>query len=126
MGSSSLWRYIKLGLVGKEQQTNLVVIADRTKSQERSHLGCHFAFAFRDATETSGSADINEQQDRKLAFLHIFSYKRFPHSSGDVPIDCPDFITDLIRAKIIEIHPSPSEDTMILSRESGFYHPPSG
>ena len=67
--------------------------------------------------------DINDEQNRELSFFDVLSDISASHSCRDVPINRPDFVTDLVFPELVEIHPVTPEHAMVLAGESGLDDP---
>ena len=111
----------KLDLIGKENQPDLVVVPDRAEGEEAGDFGRELALRLRDAAEISRSAHIDHEHDRELAFLGEFFHKGVAEPRRHVPIDRANFVAGLVLAHVLEIHPAPFEDAVVIAREGGLH-----
>ena len=117
MGAAFLRRNEKLHLIGKENEPDLVVIADRAEGEEAGDFRGQLAFRLLDAAEISRSADVDHQHDGQLAFLGEFFHERVAEARGHVPVDRANFVARLVFAHVFEIHPAPFEDAVVIASE---------
>src|ERR1051325_4452230 len=105
-------------LIRKEDQANLIVVANRGEGQDRGDLGSQFSLGLFNRAKKTGAADIHEQHQRQFAFLYEFLNEWMIHPGGNIPVDGADFVPGLIFPNLIEVHPLAFEDAMVLAGES--------
>ncbi len=117
VAASLLGRDILFHFFGEKDQAHLVVVADGGESEHRGDLGGHLALGLRAGPENSRSAQIHQQHEGQLAFLHIFFDEGMVHPRRHVPINGADIVARLVFAHLLEVHALPLEDAMILPAE---------
>src|ERR1051326_3650125 len=111
-------RYELLNFIREKNQADLVIVANGGKGENGGDLGREFALGLLNGAEESRSADVNEKHQGQFAFLDELFYERVIHPRGNVPVDRANFIAGLILAHLVEVHPLPFENAMVLAGES--------
>ena len=106
-----------LHFIGEQQQADLVVVADGGEGEHGRDLGGEFAFGLRARAKQAGAAHIHDQHERQFAFLDEFFDERMVHPRGDVPVNGAHVVAGLVFAHLVEVHPLPFEDAVVLARE---------
>ena len=104
-------------LVGEQQQSDLVVVADGGEGEHGGDFGGEFAFGLVARAEQAGAAHVHDQHHRQFAFLDEFLDERMVHPRGDVPVNRAHVVTGLVFAHLVEVHALALEDAMVLARE---------
>ncbi len=117
------WRDEFLDLIGKQNQANLVVVANCREGQHGGNLRRQLPFRLFVRAKQTGAADIHYQHQRQFAFLDEFLDEGMIHAGRHVPINGAHLVTRLILADLVEIHPLPLEHAMVLPSER-FTHEP--
>ena len=117
VAASFFGRDIFLDLLGEKNQAHLVVVADGGEGQHGGDLGRQFAFGLRARTEDARSAQVHQEHEGQLPFLHIFFNERMVHARRDVPINGADFVAGLVFAHLLKIHALPLENAVVLAAQ---------
>ena len=110
-------------LVREQQQADLVVVADGGEREHGSDFGGEFAFGLVARAEQPGAAHVHDEHEREFAFLDELLDERMVHPRGDVPVNGAHVVAGLVFAHLVEIHPLPFEDAVVLACER-FGHEP--
>ena len=119
-------REIMLHVIGEEEQTDFVVVADGGKGEHAGDFGGELALAELHAAEVARSAHIHHQHDRELALFgelfHVRIPANFAQARGHIPVDRAHFVAGLVLAHFLKIHASAAKDAAVLAGESGLHH----
>jgi len=99
----------QLDRVGHKDKGNAVVVLQCAECEDRRDLGRQLALGLGAAAEQSRGAEVEGDDDRKLAFLTIPPDVGNSRPRGHIPIDAAHFIAGLIGPNILEIDPATSE-----------------
>ena len=110
--------------VGEKDESDLVVVTNRRECQDRTDFRCDFIFHRSGRPEIFGTAQVDEQHHRQLAFFLKNFDKRMIESGGDVPIDRADIVSILVFADFGEFHAASFKDRMVFAGEDVVHQPP--
>ena len=106
-------RQIEFRLIGKDQEPDLVVVADGAEREKRGGFDHLFALVLLPCPEKPGGGGIHGKHHRKLAFLAVFLDERRAHARGHVPVDVADVILRSIFPDFAELDSAPLEHAVI-------------
>src|SRR5262245_24247119 len=93
--------YFSISSVNRISPTlSLLRMAEKASTEAISAASSRLAWS---SEPNSRAADIHDEHQGELAFLHEFLYERMIHPGGDVPIDRAHFIARLIFAHLFEV-----------------------
>ena len=113
----------QLHLVAEKQKPDLVVVVDRTESEDRRDLGGEFALAELDTSKQPRGAHIHKKHDSQLALFGEFLDIGHVHAGRNIPVDGSNFITWSIFANLFKIHAPTFENAVVLAREDRVHQP---
>src|SRR5438094_733634 len=88
--------------VRKDNQTDLIVVADRAKSQDGGQLGGHVALFLPQGAESLAGAGIHQQHDGQFPFFDKPLDEGMAHPRRDVPVDVANIVPRLIFPDLLE------------------------
>ena len=110
--------------VGKEKEPHLVVVMNGAEGKNRSDFGSQFPLAFTNTSEIAGGADIQHDHHGHLTLFREFLDIRFPCPRGHIPVDGADLVAGRVGTHLLEVHPAPLEDALILPGKRRLHESP--
>ena len=115
--TSILWRNILLDAVGEEDDTDLVVVLNGREGDRSGDLCGQLTLHLLCRTEVQRSRHIDEQHHRELTLLLKDLDIRMVEAGGDVPVNIPNIVPELIFTHLGESHTLAFKGRVVLSRE---------
>ncbi len=106
--------------VGTEDHSDPVMVVCRGKREQGGQLVHRIPFGATWSGDPTGSRGIHDQPDGQFALLDVAFDVRTTRAGGHVPVDGPDFIAGMVRADLVEIHPSAFEHAPVLAGQKVF------
>src|SRR6185503_585688 len=66
------------------------------------------------------SGEIDQEHHGQLALLHVLLDVGVAHARGDVPVDVPDVVAELVLPHLRELHAASLEDGVVLPARDSF------
>jgi hypothetical protein len=104
-----------------------VAVHRAQQHDEAGEFEQRLAFGLRAGTEVKRRRILEHQQERDLAFLDELFAVRFAEPRGDVPVDVPHIVAELILHHLIELHAASAKRRAVLAAEDVLHrmpHPP--
>ena len=124
MGAALGRRDVVFDLVGKEEEADLVAVADGGEGEDARHLGRQLALALGLGAEFARRADVDGEEDGEFSFLAQLFDEGRAGARGDVPVDEPDFVARRVFAHFVEVHAAALEDGMVFAGQGVGDKPP--
>ena len=100
--------------VRKKDDSDLIVVLYRRKSQRRGDFGNHLFLQFTYGTEITAGRHIDQQHDRHLPFLFKNFDIRTLLTSGYIPVNIPHIIAKLVFSYLRKCHTFSFKGRMVL------------
>ena len=104
--------------VAEQDQTDLVLVAQRGKREQTGDFGGQFGFGTRAGTEHLRSRDVDQEHDRQLALLREALDVRVSGAGRDIPVNGADVVAGDIGAHLIEFDAVPLEYRVVITGET--------
>ena len=124
VSAALLRRQEKLDRVGEEQEPHLVAVADGAEGEHAGDLGGEFALGLRHAAEAPRRAHVHGEDDGEFALFGEVLDVQVARARGDVAVDEAHLVAGVVRAHVLEVHPAPLEDGVVLPAEGRVDQPP--
>src|SRR6201989_3040593 len=100
MAAAFFWRDKLFDLIAEKNYTNLIIILYRRKGQHRTQLCSQILLLLRDGTEVFRATHIHQQHYSQLTFFIKHLYVGMVKTRGNVPVDGPDLVAQLVFANL--------------------------
>ena len=100
---------IFLYAVGKEDNTDFIVVLYGRESEGCGNLGCHIALHLVGCSEVQRAADVDEQHHGEFSFFLENLHKGVMETCRNVPFYIADIVAVLVFAHLRESHTTPLE-----------------